>query len=66
MELTNHPWINSTIKIESAWARQPEQKAGDMIFILSGLLKQERNKRIAYGITTRLGLRIQLSLHFGC
>jgi hypothetical protein len=48
MELTNHPWINSTIKTTwSAWARQPS-KAGDMIlFYLALLIKQERTKRIA-------------------
>jgi hypothetical protein len=48
MALTNHPWINSTIKTTwSAWARQPS-KVGDMIlFYLALLIKQERTKRIA-------------------
>jgi aspartyl-tRNA synthetase len=49
------------------WANITGQKAGDMIFVLSGPSDKTRGQLSALRmeLATRLGLRNQLSLHFG-
>jgi aspartyl-tRNA synthetase len=59
MELTNHPWINSTIKMTWVPGQDNRSKGGDMIlFYLSADKTRTQLSALRMELATRLGLRI--------